>query len=88
MRETVEHTTKVIGGKEYAFVITRQEGLQEIETPKGRKLVESVTILESSLGRSLCYTVARPAPSPEEVERNRRNLQEVCAKALYEQGLW
>lgn len=88
MKETVEQRTQIVNGKEYSVTITRQRGLQEIEVRGERRLVESVTILESALGRTFCYTPARPKASPEETERNRRHLQEVCAQALRDQGLW
>lgn len=88
METTVTHTTEVIGGKEYPLTITRQNGLQEIEAGGRMIRVVAVTIFDSPLGRSRCYTRAMPEASPEERAANRRRIQEVATQAMIDQGIW
>ena len=85
MEVTVTQKTETVGGKEYPLTVTRQHGLQEIEI---RGELVDVTIFESPLGRSLCYTRARPEASPEERTARRRLIQEVATTAMIEQGIW
>lgn len=88
MKTTVTHTTEVIGGKEYPLTITRQIGAQEIEVDGNPVQVVEVTIFDSPLGRSRCYTRARPEPTPEERAAGRRRIREIATQALIEQGIW
>ena len=88
MKTTVTHTTEVIGGKEYPLTITRQIGAQEIEVDGKPVQVVEVTIFESPLGRSRCYTRARPEPTPEECAAGRRRIQEIATQAMIQQGIW
>ena len=85
---TVIHKTKVIGGKEYPVTITKQHGLQEIEVGGRLIPVVDVTISESALGRSRCYTRAQPEATPEERAAMRRRVQEIATKAMIDQGIW
>lgn len=88
MEISVTHTTEMIGGKEYPLTITRQKGPQEIEVDGTMIQVVEVTIFDSPLGRSRCYTRARPEATPEERAENRRRIQEVATQALINQGIW
>ena len=88
METSVTCTTEVIGGKEYPLTITRQKGLQEIEVDGAMIPVVAVTISDSPLGRSRCYTRAQPDATPEERAANRRRIQEVATQAMIDQGIW
>lgn len=88
MEISVTHTTDVIGGKEYPLTITRQKGPQEIEVNGAMIKVVAVTIFDSPLGRSRCYTRAQPEATPEERAANRRRIQEVATQAMIDQGIW
>lgn len=88
IKTTVIHTTEMIGDKEYPLTITRQHGLQEIEVGGEVIQVVEVTISESALGRSRCYTRAQPEGSPEERAARRRQIQEVATRAMIDQGIW
>lgn len=85
---SVTHTTEVVGGKEYPLTITRQKGLQEIKVGGAMIQVVAVTIFDSPLGRSRCYTRAQPEVTPEERTANRRLIQEVATQAMIDQGIW
>ena len=88
MKISVIHTTEVISGKKYPLTITRQVGEQEIEVGGKPVVVAELTIFESPLGRSRCYTRARPEPSPEERAAGRRRIQEIATRAMIDQGIW
>lgn len=88
METTVKHTTEIVGGKEYPLTITKQRGLQEITVRGETVLVEAVTIFESPLGTSRCFTRARPKASPEERDANLRRIKEVATKAMVDMGIW
>lgn len=88
MKISVTHTTEIISGKEYPVTITRQLGAQEIEVRGEMIQVVDLTIFESSLGRSRCYTRARPETTAEECAAGRRRIQEVATQAMIEQGIW
>ena len=88
MKITVTHTTEAIKGKEYPLTITREIGSQEIEVDGKPVQVVELTVFESPLGRSRCYTRARPEPAPEERAAGRRRIQEIAAQAMIEQGIW
>lgn len=88
METSVTHTTEVIGGKEYPLTITRQRGLQEIEAGGAMVQVVEVTIFDSPLGQSRCYTRAQPDAAPEERAANRRRIQEAATRAMIDQGIW
>jgi len=85
---TVSHKTETVGGREYPLTVTKQHGLQKIEV--GGELVEvvDVTIFESPLGRSRCFTRATPEAPPEVREANRQRIQEIAAQAMFDQGIW
>ena len=88
METSVTRTTEVIGGKEYPLTITRQKGLQEIEVGGAMIPVVAVTIFDSPLGQSRCYTRAQPEATPEERAANRRRIQEIATQAMIDQGIW
>lgn len=88
MKTTVTHTTETVSGKEYPLTITRQVGAQEIEVGGKPVQVVEVTIFESQLGRSRCFTRARPEPTPEERAAGRRRIQEIATQALIDMGIW
>lgn len=88
MEISVTHTTEIISGKEYPVTITRQTGPQEIKVGGEMVHVVDVTIFESTLGRSRCYTRARPEASAEERAAGRRRIQEIATQAMIEQGIW
>lgn len=88
MEITVTQKTETVSGKEYPLTVTRQHGLQEIEVRGERVPVVDVTIFESPLGRSLCYTRARPEAPPEERAAQRWLIQEIATTAMIEQGIW
>lgn len=88
MKTTVKYTTEMVSGKEYPLTITRQIGAQEIEVGGKPVQVVEVTIFESPLGRSRCFTRARPESTPEERAAGRRRIQEIATRAMIEQGIW
>ena len=88
MKTSVTHTTEMIGGKEYPLTITRHIGAQEIEVDGKPIQVVELTIFESPLGRSRCYTRARPEPTQEERAAGRRRIQEIATQAMIDQGIW
>ena len=88
METTVQHTTETVGGKEYPLAITRQRGLQEITVQGQPVLAEAVTIFESPLGTSRCYTRAGSEALPEDRAANRRQIQEIAARAMTDMGIW
>lgn len=88
MKTVVTHTAEAAGGKEYPLTITRQHGLQEIETGGEHIPVVDVTVFESKLGTSRCYTKAQPAAPPEERVAALRRIQETAAQAMTDQGIW
>ncbi len=88
MTTTVEQTTEMIGGKEYPLTITRQKGVQEIIIRGKPVAVESVTIFESPLGCSRCFTRVRSERTPEEQSAALRRVQETAAQAMRDQMLW
>ncbi|MBD5149229.1 MAG: hypothetical protein HDT18_02355 [Oscillibacter sp.] len=88
METIVRHTTETIGGKEYPLTITKQRGLQEI-TAQGQPVpAEAVTIFESPLGTSRCFTRAGAEAPGEERAANRRQIQEIAARAMTDMGIW
>ena len=88
MEISVTKTTEKVGGKEYPLTITRQKGPQEIEVDGITIQVVAVTIFDSPLGRSRCYTRAQPETEPEERATNRRRIQEIATQAMIDQGIW
>ena len=88
METQITHTTEIISGKEYPLTITKQKGIQEILVAGKPVLVEAVTIFESPLGTSRCFTRVRPEVSEEERAAGRRRIQEVATKAMIDMGIW
>lgn len=88
MTVTVERTTEIIGGKEYPLTVTRQTGLQEILVDGKAVAVTSVTVYDSPLGCSRCFTRATPPAPPEEREAVLRCIRETAVRAMVDQGLW
>lgn len=88
MKITVTHTTETVGGKEYPLTITKQTGRQEIMVDGMPVRVVDVTIFDSPLGQSRCYTREGPEPTPEERAEGRRRIQEIATQAMIEQGIW
>ena len=88
MTTTVTHRTETVGGKEYPLTVTKQQGLQEIEVRGERIKVVSVTISESPLGTTLCYTRFRPEMTPEGWEAVEQRTRGIATKALIDQGIW
>ena len=88
MEAAVQHTTETVGGKEYPLTVTKQRGLQEI-TVQGQPVpAEAVTIFESPLGTSRCFTRVGSEALPEERAANRRQIQEIAARAMTDMGIW
>lgn len=88
METTVTHTTEIVSGKEYPLTVTRQKGIQEIMVSGKPVLVEAVTIFDSPLGTSRCYTRARPEASPEERAAGLRLIRETATQAMIDMGIW
>lgn len=88
METKVIHRMETIGKKTYPITVTKQVGLQEIEDYGKKILVEAVTITESPLGTTVCYSRARPEVSEEERAANRRRIIEVATQAMIDQGIW
>ena len=88
MKVSVVHMTEVTGGKEYPLTVTRQTGAQEIEVDGKPVQVTELTVFESPLGQSRCYTRARPEPAPVARAEVLRQIQETAAQAMLEQGIW
>lgn len=88
MKTSVTHTTEMVSGKEYPLTITKQIGEQEIEIDGTSVLVTELTIFDSPLGRSRCYTRAQPEPTQAERAAGRRRIQEIATRAMIEQGIW
>lgn len=88
MTTTVEQVIETVGGKEYPLTITRQKGLQEIVVRGKPVSVVSVTIFDSPMGRSRCFTRAVSPVSPKERTAAVRHVQEVAAQAVRDQMLW
>ena len=88
VKVSVTQTTEVIGGREYPLTVTRQAGEQEIEVDGKPVQVTELTVFESPLGQSRCYTRARPGPDRSERAERRRQIQDIAAQAMLEQGIW
>lgn len=88
MTTTVKHTTETVSGKEYPLTITKQVGLQEILVDGKPLRIVELTVFESPLGTSRCYTRAMPEPTPEERAAGRRMIQEIATQAMIDQGIW
>lgn len=88
METTVTQTTVTVGGKIYPLTTTKQVGLQTIMVAGEPVSVENVTILESPLGTSRCYTRARPKPTPEAQAALYSRIREVATQAMIDQGIW
>ena len=88
MERSVTHTTETVSGKEYPLTVTRQIGAQEIEVNGKPVQATELTVFESPLGQSRCYTRARPEPAPEARAAGRQRVQEIAAQAMIEQGIW
>lgn len=88
METTVTHTTEIVSGKEYPLTVTKQKGLQEIMVAGKPVLVEAVTIFDSPLGTSRCYTRARPEASPEDRAAGLRLIRETATQAMIDMGIW
>ena len=88
METAVQHTTETVGGKEYPLAVTRQRGLQEVLVQGQPVPAEAVTIFESPLGTSRCFTRAGTEASAGERAANRRQIQEMAARAMTDMGIW
>ena len=88
MKVSVTHTTEVIGEKEYPLTVTRQVGAQEIEVDGKPVRVTELTVFESPLGQSRCYTRALPEPARPARAEVLRQVRETAAQAMLEQGIW
>lgn len=88
MKTTVTHTTETVSGKEYPLAITRQAGPQEVEVTGEMVPVTAVTVFESPLGRSRCYTRAQPELRPEERARQLQTVREIAAQAMIDMRIW
>ena len=88
METAVQHTTETVGRKEHPLTVTKQRGLQEIMV-QGRSVpAEAVTVFESPLGTSRCFTRAGTEASGEKRASNRRQIQEMAARAMTDMGIW
>ena len=88
METTITHTTETISGKEYPLTVTKHKGIQEITVAGKPVLVAAVTIFESPLGTSRCFTRARPEASPEARASGQRIIRETATKAMIDLGIW
>lgn len=89
LKTTVTEKTEVISGKTYPVRITRSVGLQEFEANGEKFWISALTVTESALGRSVCWTRAPEVePSEEERARNRKIVQEVATQCMIGQGIW
>lgn len=88
VKTSVVHTTESVSGREYPLTITRQVGYQEILINGERVPVESLTIFDSPLGQSRCYTRWHPQASPEVREENLQRVRQVATQAMIDQGIW
>ncbi|MDE6880518.1 MAG: hypothetical protein K2P20_04090 [Oscillospiraceae bacterium] len=88
METQVIHKTEIIGGKEYPLTVTKYKGIQEIVVAGKPVVVEAVTIFESPLGTSRCFTRARPEASPEERAAGRQLIRETATRAMIDLGIW
>lgn len=89
VRETVEHTTEMVGGVEYPITIIRRRGVHIYRTEDGREiLVDAVTMTDAGkLGISCCFTPHKDYTA-EERANGRKQLQKTLANIMAEQGLW
>ena len=88
MESTITHTTEMIGGKKYPLTVTKQKGIQEIIVAGKPVLVEAVTIFESPLGTSRCFTRAKAEVPPEVRDANLKRIKEVATQAMIDMGIW
>lgn len=88
MESTITHTTEIIGGKEYPLTVTKQKGIQEIIVAGKPVWVEAVTIFESPLGTSRCFTRVREEVPPEVRDANLKKIREVATQAMIDMGIW
>lgn len=88
METTITHKTEIIGGKEYPLTVTKEKGIQEIVVGGNPVLVEAVTIFESPLGTSRCFTRAREEVPPEVRDANLKKIREVATQAMIDMGIW
>ncbi len=88
METKVTYKTEIISGKEYPLTITKQVGLQEILVAGKPVLVEAVTIFESPLGTSRCFTRAAAKAAAEVREANLKRIKEVATQAMVDMGIW
>lgn len=88
MNTTVIHTTEIVSGKEYPLTITKQKGEQKILVRGELVSVIELTIFESPLGTSRCYTRSQSEAPAEIKAANRRRIQEVATQAMISQGIW
>ena len=86
MRITVQHKTEYHGGKPVELTITRQVGVQEIEVGGERITVGELVITDSKYGQTRTYTRDPRGVwiGPEAT----RQVKEIAAKAMYDQGIW
>lgn len=83
MEITVTHTTETISGKTYPLTITRYKGRQEIETLRGKVLVDDLAVFESPLGTSRVFTPARASEASEaEKAANRARIIQVAQEVM------
>ena len=88
METQITHKTEIISGKEYPLTVTKQKGIQEIIVDGKPVLVEAVTIFESPLGTSRCFTRARAEVVPEVRDANLKKIREVATQAMIDMGIW
>ena len=88
METQVTRKTEIISGKEYPLTVTKQKGIQEIIVDGKPVLVEAVTIFESPLGTSRCFTRARAEVTPEVRDANLKKIREVATQAMIDMGIW
>ncbi|MDE7261060.1 MAG: hypothetical protein K2N78_03220 [Oscillospiraceae bacterium] len=88
MEIKVEHTTETVGKKTYPLTITHQTGIQEIMVDGKPVKIEKLTIFESPLGTSRCWTRVTPAAPPDVRAENLRRIKETATKAMIDMGIW
>lgn len=92
VKETVEHTFRTVGSREYPVTITRREGLDTYYDDDGKPfLADWATFIDfgPKMGVAKNYTNHRDTPyTEEEKAAGRRHIQEVAAWCLVDQGIW
>lgn len=91
--ETVEHCTRVIGGKEYQVTIIRREGLDTYYDRHGENPFQATRATFVDYGPKMGVNrsfdrVPEVEPTEEERAAGRQHIKDVALKCLIDQGIW